>query len=123
MTPEKIKASLGSQAVLLLNNVTDEQLEEMIENNKDIAQSYMDDQINWDAPGKIMEKIVLDFTKFDVFQQEARNDVPEIIQKQYDNSFKLLAKIQKGEIRVGVILPDESELYFTVKDKYFGKMI
>ena len=119
ITIEELKKSLGSKSTLLLSNFNDTEIEDLIG-----AQAKIISEILNELPSEIpqlLKKICSDFCKYELYQSEARQDVPEAIERQYNNGLKQLYKINKREISFGDEDAETLEAAsYSVKDTYFG---
>lgn len=61
----------------------------------------------------VIAEICIIFTKHKLWTHKAARDIPDYVQKEYDNAMKLIKSIQKGEISLGTITDytdDEEDL-------------
>lgn len=123
ITIAELKTALGTKATLLVSDLTDPQIQTLIDEQEAIITDILD-TIPEDVPA-LIKKICKDFCKYELYQREARTDVPENIAKQYNNGFKLLEKIQKGEIMFGTaeVTDDDKDAVFTANVRVFSQSL
>ena len=100
-------------------------LDELTDNDDDLLNNAIDNAIsfvgnfirgNYKMPDEnlhqILKSIVIDIVLYNLHAKIAGKDIPEIRHKRYDNSIKLLEKISKGEIKIGLSKSEQTENVF-----------
>ena len=125
----ELELELGVHAATLLSDITDEVLADMIAKQSRIIDQIIDEQVevpfddidetDSNLPDIIIE-ICTGFMKYKIWSRKSAKDIPEHIQKEYDNQMKLLEKIRKGEIHIGALTDDDADRFeYEADDKYF----
>jgi len=122
ITIDDLKRSLGTKSNLLLTNLDDSDITVLITEQTNIIMDILNDVP--DPIPQLLKKICSDFCKYELYQMEARQDVPEAIERQYNNALKQLYKINKREITFDEEETDDQDaISFNVKPTYFGNSL
>jgi phage gp36-like protein len=73
---------------------------------------------------KIIQKISIDIAIYHIYSRRFELEMPEGMQKRYENAVKLLEAIRKGIIELGIITQTGTGYYITnkvVEDRIFNK--
>lgn len=121
LTVEDIKTALSADNPVL-RNVSDETLSTFMENASGVIDDYLQGvySLPLTEPSKLLQSVCLSMVKYALWAQKAVKDVPENIQVEYLNALKVLEKIQRNEIRLGV---RSGDLVYSVKPQYFNEVI
>ena len=109
-TIKKITFELGVNSEALLDDVSDDKLSEIIEQQSRVIDDFLQNTKNipWDdveAPDSnlplIIQELCITFVKYKIYMRASFKDVPDFIQKEYNNAINLIEKIQSGKITIG----------------------
>jgi hypothetical protein len=114
-----VKNAIGN-AHILLSDFSDADIQGIISSQEDFIKDYLDTLP--DPVPTLIQKICLDFTIFEIYKRQARQDVPESVEKQKQNGYKLLDKILKKEITFGTaeITADDMAQVFSATKRFFS---
>jgi phage gp36-like protein len=121
---QDLKDYLGSKEELLLSKLVDADIEALITEQSAVISDILH-EIPEETP-VLLKKICKDFCKHQLYMRESRQDVPESVEKQYENGMKLLNKILKKEITFGTDKdPSEDDLQavYSVRKQYFDRKL
>jgi|GEM_PF-3705084 len=71
----------------------------------------------------ILKRVCLQISKYDVFNQYARDEVPESVRKDKEEAMKTLAQIQEGKIDLVVATPGAVESFFGSTTRQLGEYL
>lgn len=110
-TVEDVKQMLGVNSDNLLAEIDDKALTHIIEEQSRIIDDMIsvvenvpyDDIFSPDTNPvpKIVKSLTETFVQNYLWSRSAFKDIPDYVQKKYDNAIKLIEKIQKGTISIG----------------------
>lgn len=101
-TIENLKESFGSKKELLLQDVTDDQLIQILVEQSTYIDSFLLVRYDLPLPGTnaMIDRICLLMAKAETYRLFASNDIPEAVKEQERRALRDLVKIQKGEILI-----------------------
>ncbi len=121
-TKDDVKESLGTAETMLLADVEDSEISSIITETSGLIDDYISANVSlpFETTPQIIKTLCINISRYECYCRFATGDVPEPIQNEYNNTFKLLEKIRKKEIMIGTSsAEDDEETYYAVKDTYF----
>jgi len=116
-TYAKVTEELGQNSTLLLSDLNQAAVEAIISEQAlvidDMIQRVETVPFEGGSVPNVIQNITLTFVKYKIWTRKAPRDIPDWLQKEYDNAFKLIKMIQDGKISLGTLTDysdDEDDL-------------
>ena len=119
---DDLKAALGSKAALITAGLSADDLTALITEQTALILNILNSISIPDETPPLLIKICKDLCLHEVYLRQSRGDLPEAVQKEYENSYKLLDKILKKQIIFGDLSPttEEIDAVMSVATRRFG---
>lgn len=101
---DELKLAIGFQITTMQGKMEDDDFDEalgvILENNSQFIDGMINTRVDQSVLGgnAVLKSVELSLSKYDVFGQFNRNEMPEAIREDKREAMKILEKIQKGTI-------------------------
>ena len=101
---DELKLAIGFQVNVMQGKMEDDDFDEalgvILENNSQFIDGMINTRVDQSVleGNAVLKSVELSLSKYDVWSQYARNEVPETVREDKREAMKILEKIQKGTI-------------------------
>jgi len=126
---DELVAAIGFQAAAMAAGKEEGEFEDECEAVIEAVTAVIDAMISGRVDPALVEdnallkRVCLQISKYDLFNQYARDEVPESVRKDKEEAMKMLAQIQEGKIDLVVEKPGAVESYFDSATRQLGEYL